>query len=227
MQVFKFVFLLFLSFVFSSNATAQTDSTDSDNDGESFSLWVKPSSDEKSRLGIKMGMQITGISGNAIPNARPMFGLLGGGYGRINFKGGWSLQQEVQVSFRGSNYQSEANGIKSLRLLYIDAPLYLMKQLKRNSPHKLGVGMQYAHQISAAMYIDSKAFPTGVSPSLDRNDWMPSLAYQYQLDYFAIQVAGKYGLRNINLGNPWPENAKPLNNNEKLHNFAFEVNLIF
>jgi hypothetical protein len=222
MQILKYFFILFLFPC--ATAFGQSDSTEEDYD---MVFWTKPSFDEKSRLGIKMGLQLTGLAGNSIPNARPSFGLLGGAYGRINLKKGWSLQQEVQISFRGSNYKSDAGGIKSLRLLYIDAPLYLMKQLKRNSKHKIGLGIQYAHQISAAMYIDSKSFPTGQSPSLDKNDWMPALAYQYQLDYFALQFAAKYGLRNINLGYPWPENAKPLNNNEKLHNFAFELNILF
>ena len=219
-------FILFLT-IGSNLAFGQNDSTPNAEEEDDLVFWSKPSSDEKFRLGIKMGMQVSGITGTAIPDPKPMFGLLGGGYGRINFKRGWSLQQEVQVSFRGSNYQAGAGGIKSLRLLYIDAPLFLMKQIKRNSPHKIGLGMQYGHLISAALYIDDKAYPTANAPSLDKNDWLPAAAYQYQLDYFAIQVAGKYGLRNINLGYPWPENAKPLNNQKKLHNFVFEINLIF
>lgn len=205
---------------------AQTDSTQ-ENGGEEIWYWSKPSSEEFGRLGIKMGIQVTGLNGNTIPNYRPMFGLLGGAYGRINFKKTWSIQQEVHISFRGSNYVAEPNGIKSLRLLYIDAPIYLMKQFSRNSPHKLGIGVQYAHMLSAALYIDNVTFPTKTSPKLDRNDWLPSVAYQYQLDYFAFQVAAKYGIRNINLGYDWPENAKPDNNNGKLHNFAVELNLIF
>jgi hypothetical protein len=223
-RVLCFLFSLILA---SNLVFGQSDSSSQYEDEDEFVFWTKPSSDEPFRLGIKMGMQLTGISGTAIPNPTPMFGLLGGGYGRINWKGGWSLQQEVQVSFRGSNYQADPGGIRSLRLLYIDAPLYLMKQFKRNGPHKIGIGVQFAHQISAAMYIDEKAFPTGSSPSLDKNDWLSAAAYQYQLNYFAVQVAGKYGMRNVNLGRPWPENAKPLNNNEKLHNFVFELNLIF
>ncbi|MCG9879497.1 MAG: hypothetical protein MH472_02755 [Bacteroidia bacterium] len=220
-----FIFGLFFCLNTQQN-WAQTDSTE-ESENEEVWYWSKASSEEFGRLGIKMGLQLTGLNGNTIPNYRPMFGLLGGAYGRINFKKTWSIQQEVHISFRGANYVAEPNGIKSLRLLYIDAPVYLMKQFSKNSPHKIGIGIQYAHMLSSALYIDNATFPTKTSPKLDRNDWLPTMAYQYQLDYFAFQVSAKYGLRNINLGYPWPENAKPENNNGKLHNFALELNIIF
>jgi hypothetical protein len=67
----------------------------------------------------------------------------------------------------------------------------------------------------------------GGSPKLDNNDWSPVLMYQYQFDFFALQAAAKYGLRNLNLGNAWPENAKPLNNSGSLNNASIELNIIF
>ncbi|MDZ4668670.1 MAG: hypothetical protein SGJ00_12420 [bacterium] len=207
-----------------SNTWAQSDS--SDYEDESFS-WLKPSDNEKSRLGIIMGLQLSTMLGNALPNNKLRMGLLGGGYGRINFRKTWSFQQEFYVSVRGSNFKAGNGDISAIKLLYLDAPLILFKQLKRNSPHKIGLGISYAHLINAALFIDNKSYPTGNQPSFNKNDWMPMLAYQYQLEFFAIQTKMKYGYRNLNLGVPWPDNAKPINNNGNINNLTFELSFIF
>jgi hypothetical protein len=203
---------------------AQVDSTDYNDDP---SDWFKPSENETSRLGIIMGTQISAIYGPAIPNSKALFGLLGGGYGRYNFKRGYSIQQALQVSFRGGNFQSDPGAIHSIKLLYLDAPLIIFKKLGKNSKQQLGFGLQYSNLLNSSMYLDSKSFPTGESPKLDKNDWSSIIAYQYQFEYFALQIASKIGNRNLNLGYDWPDFAKPLNNKGSLHNFALELNIIF
>jgi hypothetical protein len=203
---------------------AQTDSTD---EAEEPIEWMKPSDNEKTRLGIVMGIQTATLFGNTLPSNKPMMGLLGGGYARYNFKRGFSLQQQFQVSFRGSNFNAAAGEISALRLLYLDFPLILYKKLNNKSKHRIGAGIQYARLVNTVMYIDTKSYPSGISPKLDNNDWSPVLMYQYQFDFFALQAAAKYGLRNLNLGNAWPENAKPLNNSGSLNNASIELNIIF
>jgi hypothetical protein len=117
----KYFFLAF-AFLNCIVLSAQTDSSDIENEDEPIE-WIKPSDNEKTRLGIIMGMQMCGTPGGEISNFRPMVGLLAGSYGRINFKKGWSLQQGVLISFRGSNYKSYAR-IKviclSLLKIYLD-----------------------------------------------------------------------------------------------------------
>lgn len=216
-----------LSFVFLLcffGAFAQIDSTDLHDEP---SDWLKPSPDEKSRLGVLMGIQTSTILGTALPNNQIMFGLNGGVYGRYNFKGGWTIQQQVQASFKGSNFSATGDEIAAMRMLYLDCPFLILKKLSKQSKHSLGLGIQYGYRLSTAMYINEKSYPSGASPKLDYNDWSPLIAYQYQFEYFALQSAVKYGLRDINLGAPWPDNAKPLNNGGSMHNFAVELNIIF
>jgi len=219
------VLLLIIVTSFSTALFAQTDSTNEEAD-EPIE-WNKPSDNEKTRLGIVMGIQTATLFGNTLPSNKPMMGLLGGGYARYNFKRGYSLQQQFQVSFKGSNFNAAAGEISALRLLYLDFPLILSKKLNSKSKHRIGAGIQYARLINTVMYIDTKSYPSGISPKLDNNDWSPVLMYQYQFDYFALQVALKNGLRNLNLGNAWPENAKPLNNNGNLNTSSLELNIIF
>jgi hypothetical protein len=219
----KWLSLIFLFLVY-TKTWAQIDSSDYT---EEPIFWSKPSENEKTRLGIKMGLQFCTLTGTALQNNTFRFGLLGGGYGRVNLKKGWSFQQEFQVSFRGSNFNSSSGEITSMKLLYLDAPLILFKQLKKKSPHKIGLGVSYAHLINSSLFIDNKSYPTGNAPDIDKNDWLAVVAYQYQFEFFALQAATKYGLRNINLGYAWPDNAKPINNNGSLNNLTFELSFIF
>lgn len=214
-------FFLFFSF---GVVFAQEDSTDYDDE---TNYWVKPSNDEKSRIGIVMGVQVSSLLGNALPENRPMVGLLGGAYGRYNFKSGWSIQQEAHISFRGGNYNSNAGEISSLKLLYLDFPFILYKKFSKKSKHRFGAGIQYSNLLNANMYVDKSGYPTGASPKLDKNDWAPLISYQYQFPFFALQGSAKYGLRDLNLGQPWPESAKPLNNNGSINSFVVTINLIF
>jgi hypothetical protein len=215
------LFLLLLSY---SAVFAQEDSTDYDDEPN---YWVKPSNDEKSRFGIVMGMQVSSLLGTALPENRPLIGLLGGAYGRFNFKSGWSIQQEAHISFRGGNFVAQAGEISSIKLLYLDFPFMVFKRFSIKSKHRFGAGVQYSSLINSYMYVDYGSYPLGASPKLDKNDWAPLIAYQYQFPFFALQGSAKYGLRNLNLGQDWPESAKPLNNNGMLNNFVVTVNIIF
>ncbi len=209
------------------NTNAQIDSSEISDEP---SDWIKPTNDEKSRLGIIMGVQLSTLNGNEIPNNQAMFGLLGGGYGRINFKYGISIQQELQVSFRGGDFNTSPGNISSIRLLYFDAPFLLFKQLGNSSKHKIGLGVQYSHLYNTTLYYSKKSYPTGQAARLDKDDWLPLLAYQYQFDYFALQLIAKKGARNLNLGYEWPAdgNANPLvNKGGNLNALILELNLIF
>jgi hypothetical protein len=62
---------LFILILVTNNLWSQVDSTD--NSDEPF-FWNKPSEDEKSRLGIKMGMQVSSLFGSALPDNALRFG---------------------------------------------------------------------------------------------------------------------------------------------------------
>ncbi|MCF8254239.1 MAG: PorT family protein [Bacteroidia bacterium] len=215
-------------FVFAFMVKGQEDSTSYDPLDEP-NPWTKPNNQEKTRLGVKMGVQNTYLLGSELSDKKSMIGLLGGGYGRINFNKTWSLQQEFQISFKGGNFNAGPSEIRSFRLLYLDAPIILMMAFGPKEKHKVGVGIQYSNLLNSNLYIEKKSYPTGESPKLDLNDWAPLFAYQYQFEYFAMQASAKYGLRDLNLGKPWPGNDNTFitNNQGSLHNFAVEINIIF
>jgi hypothetical protein len=220
----KFLLIIFLLLSFGP-VFAQEDSTDYDDEPN---YWVKPSNDEKSRMGIVMGIQTSSLFGTALPDNGVLVGLLGGAFGRYNFvKSGWSVQQEAHISFRGGNFKADAGEISSLKLLYLDFPFIIFKRFSKKSLHRFGAGIQYSTLINSYMYVDNGSYPLGSSPKLDKNDWSPLLSYQYQFPFFAIQGCVKYGLRDINVGQPWPESAKPFNNNGNINNFVITANLIF
>jgi hypothetical protein len=81
--------------------------------------------------------------------------------------------------------------------------------------------------MSANMYFNGVSIPGGKSPVLNKWDFLPVLAYQRRFPFFILQSSAKYGLNNLNLGRPWPNEGKPLNNNGSIHNFAIEFNIIF
>ena len=221
-QKFFFIALLLLSF---TPVFAQEDTTDYDDEPN---YWVKPSNDEKSRIGIVMGIQTSTLFGTAFPENKLLVGILGGAFGRYNFvKSGWSIQQEAHISFKGSNYNGNAGEVSSLKLLYLDFPFVIYKRFSKKSNHRFGAGIQYSYLVNSYMYVDNGSYPLGSTPKLDENDWSPLVSYQYQFPFFAIQGCVKYGLRDLNLGQPWPESAKPLNNNGNINNFVITANLIF
>jgi hypothetical protein len=225
------VFLALLLACASLNLCAQTDSTDNGDDDylDDPIPWVKASQEGKHKFGVKMGMQYCTLLGTYPLDNKLMIGVLGGGLYRYNFKRGLSLQQEALISFRGGKFKGSSPDIGTIKILYLDFPLMLMQKLGAKSPHKLGLGVQYSTAINQLFYQDKSTFPTGASPAIDKNDWAVVSAYQYQLEYIAFQLAAKYGLRDINLGEDWPGNdGVPIpNKSGSMHNFAVELNIIF
>ncbi len=209
-----------------SPAWSQTDSLETD-DSDDDSKLVKPESEMRYKLGVKMGVQTFTFLGSEPKGSKLAFGLLGGGYGRVNFKKGYSIQTEIQVSLRGSNFESATGEISAIRLLYIDMPFLVFKALDKDLTHRIGLGPQLSDLASSEIYIDGNRHSSGFSPVFEKYDISAVLAYQYRLPYFSIQTALKYGVKNLNLNKPWPNNAKPLNTNKSIHNFSFELNLIF
>lgn len=210
---------------------AQTDSTETTDEeiDEDPIPWVKATNEGVYRLGVKMGIQYCTLLGTYPLDNKAMFGLLGGGYGRLNHKSGWSLQHELYISFRGGKFKENPPDVGTLKILYLDVPVILLKKFGAKSRHRAGAGMQYSHAINALMFQDRSTMPTGTNPSIDKNDWSVLLCYQYQFDYVALQLMPKYGLRNINLGYPWPggDGISIPNKSGSMHNFAVEFNLLF
>lgn len=226
MLVKRFV-CFFLALVITGLLLAQTDTappaTEGDDDDEQI---AKPDPDPDSKLGIKMGFLMHGITGNENKNGTLAFGMTGGGYFRQKISAKTWLQLEGCVSFRGGNFRANTQEYESIRLLYADVPLMLMKSFG-DINHKWLLGVQGSYLISPTMYLKGAQLPITGNLSFNRFDLLPVLGYQYHATFFDMQLTAKYGLLNINSGNAWPQNAKPINNNGTMHNIALEFNIIF
>ncbi|MBC7381560.1 MAG: outer membrane beta-barrel protein [Bacteroidia bacterium] len=230
---FKQLILIFIiTLGINLTAWAQVDSLQADTADflEDDSKMVKPELEGKFKLGIKMGAQTCTLLGSEMNNAKLTFGLLGGGYARFNLSKrlkNWSIQTESQISFRGSNFSYTDSSYSALRLLYIDVPVIIFKAIDSKKVHRIGMGVQFSYLLNSAMYLGKIIYPTATNPKLLRFDFSGIVAYQYHLPFFALQLAGKYGITNINIGSTWPDSAKPLNSNGNIRNFTVELSLIF
>lgn len=206
---------------------AQTETTlpDTNTDDEDEQI-AKPDPNPDSKLGIKMGILTHAITGTENKNSTLAFGMTGGGYFRQKLGLKTWLQLEACISFRGGNFKANTQEYESIRLLYADVPLLLMQSFG-DINHKWLFGIQGSYLISPTMYLKGLQLPITGNLSFNRLDFLPVVGYQYHTTFFDLQVAAKYGLLNINNGNVWPQNAKPLNNNGTMHNIALEFNIIF
>jgi len=221
------VLFVIIACLFLNNVSlGQTDSTEEE---DTPIPWVKASEEGKYRLGIKMGFNVTSIFGSYPIEKGLRLGILGGGFGRINFNKTVSLQHELLITFRGANFKGNSPDIGAIKFLYLDFPAMLMFKPVPKSQHRLGAGIQYSHALNKLVFQDNNTFPAEGNIPLDNNDWALITAYQYQLDYIAFQICLKGGLRNLNLGRDWPgNNNTPINNKlGSMHNFALEFNLLF
>ncbi len=221
------VLFVIIACLFLNNVSlGQTDSTEEE---DTPIPWVKASEEGKYRLGIKMGFNVTSIFGSYPIEKGLRLGILGGGFGRINFNKTVSLQHELLITFRGANFNGNSPDIGAVKFLYLDFPAMLMFKPVPKSQHRFGAGIQYSHALNKLVFQDNNTFPAEGNIPLDNNDWALTTAYQYQLDYIAFQICLKGGLRNLNLGRDWPSNNNtPINNKlGSMHNFALEFNLLF
>jgi len=221
--------LIFFLFLLSSiRLSAQVDSTEVDENDETFS-WAKPRKEGRYKLGVKMGLQLSSLLGGEMDNQRVLAGICGGAYGRLNSTNQkWSLQTDVLVGFRGSNFNHPTNGSYStIKLLYFDFPFVLYHRFGEEHKHALGLGLQLSLLSSANMYFSNIQVANSTKPDLKKSDWLPLLSYQYRGNWIGFQFSCKYGLINQNTGKVWPNNGTPLNSGKEIRNFTTELTLMF
>ncbi len=97
-------FILFsITQTYAQTEDAVSDSLAEDDIGE----LIIPALNEQLKVGIKFGTGITTMLGNELQNPKLLYTINGGAYLRYRFAKHWSLQPELNISFRGSNF---ANG---------------------------------------------------------------------------------------------------------------------
>lgn len=187
---------------------------------------VLPMPDGKYKIGLKLGVLGSTIAGEENTTNTIKFGLSGGAYLRRKFKSEkWGYQIELNGSFRGSNYEANDTNYSSIRLIYLDVPLYLFFNLTKNEDHKIIAGPQFSYLLSSALYKNTYNLPEAKPPKLVDYDLMACAGYHYRIGHVAIQTMLKYGFVNINNG--LLPNITPANQGKSMRNLVFEINFLF
>lgn len=219
-------FLLLLSGALVS--TAQNDSTQTDStkiEEEEESVLVIPPINEQLKVGIKFGTGICMLTGNELTNPRPAYSLSGGAYLRYRFKRHWFVQPEVNIAFKGGNFDNGTSQYSRIRMYYVDVPVLLMRGLNEKNTSNIFVGLQYSLLLNASLSLKNDPLPSSVAPSVKNNDLAAVIGTQFHTPFVGFQIAAKYGLIDINNG--LLPDLNPTNTGKDIHHLVLEINLLF
>lgn len=225
-----FFILLFL-LISVTGFSQQTDTTNANEVDEG--IIVKPDNSDPFKIGIKIGAGYSGMLGTELQNSVGRVGVDGSIYLRYRFKSKFTLIGELGASFRGSSFNNGDTGYSSIRMYYLDIPVYGAFPISKNKTTFILAGFQYSHLLNANMYVGRNGLPNPSSPALKTFDVLPLAGIQFNTDWVNIQLMLKYGLVNLNQNQPWPTSIQggsptlPSNTGGSIHNFAFEFNLFF
>ncbi len=228
--LFSFVFvlkniLLIIFFSMSLSALAQ-EPQDSLQDEEEDERIVVPPMNEKTKLGIKIGLGTAIMLGKEPNHPRPSLCLDGGMYFRYRFTRHWSVQPELTITYRGSNFSNSTDEYGSIRSYYLDFPLLLMYGLNENNTRNIVGGVQYSRLLNASIYkVGALGSPEEGAPALNNNDLLLIGGMQWHTPFVGFQVFLKYGLFNANKG--LLPTLKPVSTGLPMHNCSLEINFIF
>ena len=216
------IFLVLISFACYAQ---QTDSSAVDENEEV--VFVKPDNSAPLKLGLKLGVGYSSLLGSELQNPVGRMGVNGSAYLRYRFKRKFGLQTEFGASFRGSNFSNGPGEYSSIRSYYFDMPVVLTYSYDKTGNDLAVVGIQYSYLLNSSLYLSNAALPESYAPGLFRHDLSIVIGPQFNTDFVAFQILGKFGLINMNENKAWPGNAKPLNNGGSIRNFSIELNLLF
>jgi hypothetical protein len=220
-------FLIVLAFIVSYNLLqAQVEETIDSTLEEDESRPVKVLLDNKYKFGIKLGCQLSSLTGEENKNNTPNFGLNGGVYMRRKFKSEkWGYQIELNGSFRGSNFSPKDNEYSAIRLFYLDLPLLCFINLTKDENHKLLFGPQVSYLLTSSIYKGPFLDRYDSIPNLNKFDVLACVGYNYKMGHVSLQTMLKYGFMSINNG--LLEGIKPTNTGKTMNNFLLELNFLF
>ena len=218
--------LVCLFFFFIVQAYAQTeesgiDSLTNDNEG----VLVIPPLNEQLKVGIKFGTGATMMLGEELQNPRLSYMISGGAYLRYRFAKHLSLQPELNISFRGSNFANGNNQYSKIVMYYIDLPVLFMYGFNEKNTSNLLAGFQYCRLLNSSLYLTNEPTPVSSAPKFKNNDLMAVLGAQFHTPFIGFQLAAKYGL--IDLNNGLLPNLNPTNTGKDIHQFVVELNVLF
>ncbi len=220
----KRIFLLLTWICISGFAFAQTDSTQAEGDDDEPYLVIPPIN-EQLKLGVKFGGGVSALTGHELHNPVPTYLLNGGIYLKWRFKPHWSLQPELNISFKGSKFNNGNLEYSQIMMYSLDVPVLLMYGLNSQNTSNIIVGLQYSHILNSALYLTGALVPENTEPSLTKNDLLGVIGTQFHTPFIGFQILAKYGF--IDMNNGLLPNLNPPNTGKDIHQFLFEINLLF
>jgi len=218
-------YLLFIwAFGFIAAVQAQTDSAALIAEDDVM-VFVKPPINEETKFGIKIGFGIGTMLGTELANPRPSSILTGGAYYRNRFSKHWSLQPELNISFRGSRFANQPSEYGQIKTYYLDLPILLMRGLNEKNTTNIVGGFQYSRQLNASLYLINSPLPESNAPKLTKQDAAIIIGMQWQTPFVGFQLLAKYGL--LNLNNGLLSNLNPPNGGGTIHQAGIELNMLF
>ncbi|MCC7532525.1 MAG: PorT family protein [Bacteroidia bacterium] len=220
-------FVCLIGFIcFSNIIWAQTDSIDTteEDDPGAFERFHRDM-DETHIFGLRLGSNISSLLGNELENPTIAFGLNGALYYRYKVGKKSAIQTEAGFSIRGSNFNNKADEYETIKLYYLDIPIYWVRSLNNKNTSNLVLGLQYSQLMNATIKINPQILPDSQVPKFKKEDVAVAGGLQFYGGIFGFQCMIKYGLLNINDG--LIPNLKPLFKNKDIHNFALDINFLF
>jgi hypothetical protein len=221
----KNLFLLLCILFCLGTANAQTEDSEIDSTEEDDLVLVIPPINEKLKAGVKMGSGVGMMVGQELQNPRPKYIITGGAYLRYLFSKHWSLQPEVNVNFRGSNFNNGDGQYSSITEYALDVPLLIMYGLTKQNTVNILAGAQYSHTLNRSMYLKDSPVPASPTPSMSNDCWFVILGSQFHTPFIGFQVALKYGLTDLNTG--LSPTLNPPNTGKDIHQTVLELNILF
>lgn len=227
MSWIKFV-IIFAFLIYSNLLHAQVEELIDSTLEEDESRPVKVLPDDKYKLGIKLGCQLSTLIGEENSNNTSNFGLNGGVYMRRKFKSEkWGYQIELNGSFRGSNFIPKDNEYSAIRLFYLDMPLLCFINLTKDENHKILFGPQVSYLLTSSIYKGAFLDRYDSIPNIKKVDLLACVGYHFSLGHVSFQTMLKYGFMSINDKNGLLQGIKPTNTGKSMNNFIFEINFLF
>lgn len=217
-------FLLICLVLFSLAAMSQTDSSETEFDGEE-PVWLKGDMNEVHEYGIKLGTGFSTMLGDELENPRPTFGLNGSGYYRFRYSQKSAVQVESGISIRGSNFANSEGEYSSIKSYNVDVPVMWVRALNQSKKAHFLIGAQYSYLLSASIYVEPKQVAEDQKPRFKKHDILALAGTQFYSGFVGFQVIAKYGLVNINDG--LITGLNPAFKNKDIHNFVLELNFLF
>lgn len=190
---------------------------------------------EKFKLGITGGFNLTTVAGTELIKPLPKTGFTIGMYYRHQLSNNLHSLIEAKTTFKGSRFKASlADDYERLDLVYIDLPLQLMIDLNKKNEHLIFFGPQFSALINSRMFTHQyikgpSSQATYLHQDIDLNvfDMAGVIGYQYNGYYMGFHAALKGGLLNINDNLNLEGVNQPTGTNGTIYNLALELLFLF